>query len=105
MNEKRPDNLPSVGTGENHLDPVSVDQMSNADLLKEIETLMETEEEMDTDKIEEYLSLLQQRAPIPDGYDPEEQWKDIEKVCPMGHSNQEEAYLERNWTDAKRRSQ
>ena len=40
-------------------------------------------EEMDTDRIEEYLSLLQKRAPVAEHYDPEEKWAKLEESHPL----------------------
>lgn len=40
-------------------------------------------EEMDTDRIEEYLSLLQKKAPVTEHYDPEEKWAKLEESHPL----------------------
>lgn len=38
---------------------------------------------MDTDKIEYYLSILQERAPIEEDYDPEQQWSELREAHPL----------------------
>ena len=41
------------------------------------------EEEMNTDRIEEYLSILQSRAPVTEEYDSEVQWAKLEEAHPL----------------------
>ncbi len=62
----------------------STNEKSNLQLLDEIESLISASaEEMDTDKIEAYLSILQERAPVTEGYDPEAQWTKLEAEHPL----------------------
>lgn len=57
---------------------------SNIQLLDEIEELLNVSaEEMDTDRIEAYLSILQERAPVTEDYDPEAQWTKLEAEHPL----------------------
>ena len=66
MFNKRPDNS-SIGTVKKNSNP---DTMTNAEILQAIEIMMNApEEEMNTDRIEEYLSILQSRAPVTEEYD------------------------------------
>lgn len=53
-------------------------------LLNEVEAMLSVPaEEMDTDRIEEYLSLLQKKAPVTEHYDPEEKWAKLEESHPL----------------------
>lgn len=62
----------------------STNEKSNVQLLDEIESLINASaEEMDTDKIEAYLSVLQERAPVTEDYDPEAQWTKLEAEHPL----------------------
>ena len=60
-------------------------EKSNTELLQEIEDTLRsgTVEDMDTDKIEYYLSILQERAPIEEDYDPEQQWSELREAHPL----------------------
>ena len=50
----------------------SITEKSNLQLLNEVEAMLSLPaEEMDTDRIEEYLSLLQKKAPVTEHYDPD----------------------------------
>lgn len=80
MFDNSPDNL-SVGTGEKRPNPA---EMTNTEILQEIENMMNTPaEEMDTSGIEKYLSILQSRAPVIEEYDSEVQWAKLEEVHPL----------------------
>ena len=62
----------------------SITEKSNLQLLNEVEAMLSLPaEEMDTDRIEEYLSLLQKRAPVEEHYDPEEKWAKLEESHPL----------------------
>ena len=62
----------------------SITEKSNLQLLNEVEAMLSLPaEEMDTDRIEEYLSLLQKRAPVAEHYDPEEKWAKLEESHPL----------------------
>lgn len=62
----------------------SITEKSNLQLLNEVEAMLSVPaEEMDTDRIEEYLSLLQKRAPVAEHYDPEEKWAKLEESHPL----------------------
>ena len=58
---------------------------SNTELLQEIEEALRsgTAEDLDTDKIEQYLSILQERAPVMEDYDPEQQWNELQEAHPL----------------------
>ena len=60
-------------------------EKSNTELLQEIEDTLRsgTVEDMDTDKIEYYLSILQERAPVEEDYDPEQQWSELREAHPL----------------------
>lgn len=58
--------------------------MTNTEILQAIEIMMDApEEEMNTDRIEEYLSILQSRAPVTEEYDSEVQWAKLEEAHPL----------------------
>ena len=62
----------------------SITEKSNLQLLNEVEAMLSLPaEEMDTDRIEEYLSLLQKKAPVTEHYDPEEKWAKLEESHPL----------------------
>lgn len=62
----------------------SITEKSNLQLLNEVEAMLSVPaEEMDTDRIGEYLSLLQKRAPVAEHYDPEEKWAKLEESHPL----------------------
>ena len=80
MFNKRPDNS-SIGTVKKNSNP---DTMTNAEILQAIEIMMDApEEEMNTDRIEEYLSILQSRTPVTEEYDSEVQWAKLEEAHPL----------------------
>ena len=58
---------------------------SNTELLQEIEEALRsgTAEDLNTDKIEQYLSILQERAPVMEDYDPEQQWNELQEAHPL----------------------
>lgn len=83
LDSQRPD---KSAVGNKQSDPVfaSITEKSNLQLLDEIEAMLSVPaEEMDTDRIEEYLSLLQEKAPITAPYDPEEKWADLVESHPL----------------------
>ena len=58
--------------------------MTHTEILQAIEIMMDApEEEMNTDRIEEYLSILQSRAPVTEEYDSEVQWAKLEEAHPL----------------------
>lgn len=58
-------------------------EKSNSTLLQEIEEMLASPSaEMDTDKIEEYLALLQERAPVMEDYNPDTQWDKLTEQHP-----------------------
>lgn len=62
----------------------SITEKANLQLLNEVEAMLSLPaEEMDTDRIEEYLSLLQKKAPVTEHYDPEEKWAKLEESHPL----------------------
>lgn len=60
-------------------------KMSNTELLNEIEKLIssQSDEGIDTDKVEQYLALLQKRAPVMEDSDPAKQWDKLMDAHPM----------------------
>lgn len=72
------------GESEQILLPRPLRKKSNLQLLNEVEAMLSVPaEEMDTDRIEEYLSLLQKKAPVTEHYDPEEKWAKLEESHPL----------------------
>lgn len=80
--EVRSDKL-SIRTEDDTLDLCVPKSKSNTMLLIEVEALLSSGEEMDTDKIEQYLALLQERAPVMEGYDPAAQWDRLNDEHPL----------------------
>lgn len=63
--------------------PTDVEQRSNQELLQEIEQLLEADAaEMDTDKLETYLDILQERAPVMEDYDAKAEWEKTKAQYP-----------------------
>lgn len=60
-------------------------QRSNQELLQEIERILETSsaKDMDTDKLEAYLDILQEHAPVMEDYDPEGEWEKAKAQHPL----------------------
>ena len=74
----------AVGRKQTDSASASITEKSNLQLLNEVEAMLSVPaEEMDTDRIEEYLSLLQKRAPVAEHYDPEEKWAKLEESHPL----------------------
>jgi len=74
----------AVGRKQTDSASASITGKSNLQLLNEVEAMLSVPaEEMDTDRIEEYLSLLQKRAPVAEHYDPEEKWAKLEESHPL----------------------
>lgn len=61
----------------------SVENRSNTDLLNEIDRLMEQGENMDVERVEYLLSVLQERAPVMEDYDPTKQWEKVLEDHPL----------------------
>lgn len=80
--EVRSDKL-SIRTEDDTLDLCVPKSKSNTMLLIEVEALLSSGEEMDTDKIEQYLALLQERSPVMEGYDPAAQWDRLNDEHPL----------------------
>lgn len=80
--EERSDKL-TVRTDDDTLDLGSPKSMSNTMLLSEIDELLSSGEAMDTDKIEQYLALLQERAPVMEDYDPAAGWDRLKDEHPL----------------------
>lgn len=82
---KRRSDESHVGTGADILNPDTLCAMSNTELLNEIEKLMAPlpGEDIDTDKVEQYLALLQERAPVMEDYDPVTQWDKLMEEHPL----------------------
>lgn len=57
---------------------------SNSDLLNEIDRMLEAEMEdaLDTEKLEQYLALLQDRVPVMEDYDPRQTLAELKKDYP-----------------------
>lgn len=74
----------SIRSTTDSLDPTVLQTKSNTELLQEIEEMLcSSAEEMDTDRIERYLAILQERAPVMEDYDPEAHWDKLEKDHPQ----------------------
>lgn len=74
----------AVGRKQTDSASASITEKSNLQLLNEVEAMLSVPaEEMDTDRIEEYLSLLQKRAPVAEHYDPEEKWAKLGESHPL----------------------
>lgn len=60
----------SIGAGEDTFDTQNLKCKTNQELLDEIEMIISTgsDQDMDTDKIEQYLAILQERAPVMENY-------------------------------------
>lgn len=83
LDRRQPD---KSAIGNKSCDPASDpnNRKSNVQLLDEIEELLNVSaEEMDTDRIEAYLSILQERAPVTEHYDPAAQWTKLEAEHPL----------------------
>lgn len=85
MFEKKRSDKDHVGTGADILDSDALCAMSNTELLNEIEKLMDPPpgEDIDTEKVEYYLALLQERAPVMEDYDPAAQWDKLMEEHPL----------------------
>ena len=76
----------------------SITEKSNLQLLNEVEAMLSLPaEEMDTDRIEEYLSLLQKKAPVTEHYDPEEKWAKLEESHPLIFEEEPNSCKESTW--------
>lgn len=56
---------------------------SNTELLEEIEQMLAQGLDMDTDKLEQYLATLQERAPVMTDYDPDQAWEQLQSSHPL----------------------
>lgn len=56
---------------------------SNTQLLKEIDKLIDQGDDMDCEKLERYLSALQQRTPVMTDYDPHQAWEQLQAGHPL----------------------
>lgn len=61
----------------------SVENRSNTELLDEIDRIMEQGENMDVERVEYLLAVLQERAPVMEDYDPAKQWEKIQEDHPL----------------------
>lgn len=67
-----------AGNNRTDKDAFNLDAMSQTELLHEVETLMAAPAEtMDTDRLEQYLAALQERAPVMEEFDPETRWAEL----------------------------
>ena len=84
MSKKKRSDDSRIGTGKDILDYNVPQSKSNTELLNEIEKMMtSTPDEMDTDKIEQYLELLQERSPVMEGYNPDNTWERLKEDHPV----------------------
>lgn len=62
-----------------------VEQRSNQELLQEIERILTASSaaDMDTGRLEAYLDILQERAPVMEGYAPEAEWEKTKAQHPL----------------------
>lgn len=86
------------------LDDDALQSKSNMEILSEIEGMMfpPSGEEIDTDKVEQYLALLQKRAPVMEGYDSAEQWNKLVDAHPFLIEESSTMPKLRNNSDSKR---
>jgi hypothetical protein len=65
--------------------PADVEQRSSQELLQEIEQILATSSsvDMDTDKLEAYLDILQERAPVMEDYDAKAEWEKTKAQHPL----------------------
>ena len=61
----------------------SIENRSNTELLEEIDRIMEQGENMDVERVEYLLAVLQERAPVMEDYDPVEQWEKVQEDHPL----------------------
>lgn len=61
----------------------SVENLSNTELLEEIDRIMEQGENMDVERVEYLLAVLQERAPVMEDYDSVEQWEKVQEDHPL----------------------
>lgn len=61
----------------------SVENRSNTELLEEIDRIMEQGENMDVERVEYLLAVLQERAPVMEDYDPVKQWETVQEDHPL----------------------
>lgn len=100
MCKKERPNKSALGT---HPDTLNSEK-SNSDLLQEIEEMLASPSaEMDTDKIEEYLALLQERAPVMEDYNPDTQWDKLAEEHPMIFADDAATTADASLTSKKRK--
>lgn len=65
--------------------PADVEQRSSQELLQEIEQILATSSsvDMDTDKLEAYLDILQERTPVMEDYDAKAEWEKTKAQHPL----------------------
>lgn len=64
--------------------PADVEQRNNQELLQEIERILEADPaNMDTDRLEAYLDILQERAPVMEDYDAKAEWEKTKARHPL----------------------
>lgn len=65
--------------------PADVEQRSSQELLQEIEQILAASSsvDMDTDKLEAYLDILQERAPVMEDYDAKAEWEKTKAQHPL----------------------
>lgn len=61
----------------------SVENRSNTELLEEIDRIMEQGENMDVERVDYLLAVLQERAPVMEDYDPVKQWEKVQEDHPL----------------------
>lgn len=75
----------ATGKNINNLHSGSIENISNAQLLEEIDHLFEnsTDANLDVARIEDCLSKLQERAPVMEDYDPAQTWEKFQTDHPL----------------------
>ncbi len=61
----------------------SVENRSSTELLEEIDRIMEQGENMNVERLEYLLAVLQERAPVMENYDPVKQWEKVQEDHPL----------------------
>lgn len=81
--KNRPESV--SGTSEEIVYPQELIEMSNQQLLDEVDALMSLDDPDadDTKRMEQCLALLQERAPVMEAYDAEEEWKEMTERNPL----------------------
>lgn len=73
----------SLRTNEHAVPVNDIQSRSNTELLEEINKILDQGLDMDTEKLEQYLSILQDRAPVMADYNPKKAWAKLQADNPI----------------------